>query len=181
VRSGEHPKISLAAWLTDMKIARSMMSPDEQSKAIGHHTAVLMYHDTGKDTFAADARLFAERWEVLVPEKGQATSIQGEVLRAVGRLATEDRRNGCINWDQFYELLVEFLHTRLPNHEIFNAKRCARILRDLEAVVVNGRNGLAAEEIRVVFGRLIEDAVAYCQALPELVPNETIAKKTGSA
>jgi hypothetical protein len=47
-------------------------------------------------------------------------------------------------------------------------------LQDLDAVVLNGRDGLDTSEIRVVFGRLIEDAVVYCQALPELVPNETM-------
>ena len=133
-----------------------------------------MYHDTGHGTFAADARLFAEFWAVLVPECGQAPSMQGEVLRAVGRLATEDRRNGCVNWGQLYERLAEFLRTWLPNHDIFNATQRARIIQDVDAVVVNGRDGLDANEIRVVFGRLIEDAVVYCQALPEPVPKETV-------
>jgi hypothetical protein len=149
-----------------------MMIPEDRSHAIAHHTAVLMYHDTAQSTFAANARRFAELWEVLVPERGQATSIQGEVLRAVGRLASEDRRNGCVNWDNRYERLVEFLRRSLPNEDVFNAIQRARILQDLEAVVVNGREGLDAEVIRVVFGRLIEDAVAYCRAFPELVPNE---------
>jgi len=132
------------------------MIPNDRTQAIAHHATVLMHHDTGQGTFAADARLFAELWAVLVPERGQATSIQGEVLRAVGGR------------------LVEFLRTCLPNHDIFNAKQRARILQDLDAVVENGRDGLDANEIRVVFGRLIEDAVVYCQALPELVPNETV-------
>lgn len=118
---------------------------------------------------------------MLVPEGGPAASIQGEILRAVGRLATEDRRHGCVNWGQFYERLVEFLLRWLPNHDIFDAEQRARILQDLDAVVVNGRDGLDAKGIRVVFGRLIEDAVAYCQALPELVPNENIAEEPGSS
>ena len=55
------------------------------------------------------ARTFAELWENLVPEQGPATSVQAEILRAVGRLAGEDRRDGCVNWDKYYEDLVEFL------------------------------------------------------------------------
>ena len=152
-----------------------MMISDDRSQVIAHHAAVLMYHDTGQDTFVAKARLFAELWEVLVPERGPASSVQGEILRAVGGLATEDRRNGCVNWGQFYEGLVEFLLKSLPTHDIFNAKQRARILQDLEAVAVNGRDGIDANVIRVVFGRLIEDAVAYCQALPELIPNDAVA------
>jgi hypothetical protein len=54
-------------------------------------------------------------------------------------------------------------------------------LEDLDVVVVNGRDGIAAQEIRVVFGRLIQGAVAHCQALPELVPNKTISEEPGSA
>ena len=150
------------------------MIPNDRIQAIAHHAAVLMYHDTGQGNFAADARLFAEFWAVLVPERGQAISIQGEVLRAVGGLATEDRRNGCVNWGQLHERLVEFLRTWLPRHDIFNAKQRARILQDLDAVVVNGRDGLDANEIRVVFGRLIENAALYCQAVPELVPNVNV-------
>ena len=47
-----------------------------------------------------------------------------------------------------------------------------RILKDLEAVVANGREGIDYQVIRVVFGRLIEDAAAYCRAYPALVPVE---------
>jgi hypothetical protein len=140
------------------------MIPKDRADAIGHHAGVLMHHNTGQGAFEATARRFAELWEVLVPERGRATSTQGEILRAVGRLAGEDRRNGCVNWDDHYDGLVEFLRRSLPNEDFFNALQCARILRDLDAVIVNGRQGLPAGVIRVVFGRLIEDAVAYCQA-----------------
>jgi hypothetical protein len=53
------------------------------------------------------------------------------------------------------------LRTSLRNERVFNDKECVRILRDLDAVVVNGGEGLPAEVIRLVFGRLIEDAVRY--------------------
>ena len=149
-----------------------MTTPDNRSQAIAHHVAVLMYHDTAHDTFAANLRSFAELWEDLVPEEGEANSIQGEILRAVGRLAGEDRRNGCVNWDKYFEELVEFLRARLPNERVFNATQRARILQDLDAVLVNGREGIPREVIRLVFGRLIEDAAAYCRACPELVPRE---------
>ena len=147
-----------------------MTIPDDRSQAIAHHVAVLMYHDTGHDAFEVNARTFAEFWEVLVPEQGPANSIQGEILRAVGRLAGEDRRNGCVNWDKFYEEFVEFLRAWLPNEGVFNATQRARILQDLDAVLLNGREGIPHQVVRVVFGRLIEDAAAYCRACPELVP-----------
>jgi hypothetical protein len=147
-----------------------MTIPGDRLQAITHHVAVLVYHDTARETFALSARTFAELWDVLVPEEGQANSIQGEILRAVGRLATEDRRNGCVNWDKDYEQLVEFLRAWLPNERVFNAAQRDRIFQDLDAVMLNGREGIPHQVIRVIFGRLIEDAVAYCRACPELTP-----------
>lgn len=147
-----------------------MINPDDRSQSIAHHVAVLMYHDTATGTFEASARTFAELWEDLVPEEGQATSVQGEILRAVGRLAGEDRRDGCVNWGKYFEDLVEFLCAWLPNERVFDATQRARILKDLDAVVVNGREGIDYHVIRVVFGRLIEDAAAYFRACPDLVP-----------
>jgi len=143
-----------------------MTTPYDRSDSIAHHVAVLMYHDTASGLFEASARIFAELWEDLVPEQGHATSIQGEILRAVGRLAGEDRRNGCANWDRFFEDLVEFLRTCLPSERVFNAGQRARMSKDLDAVIANGREGIDYQEIRVVFGRLIEDAAAYCRACP---------------
>ncbi len=142
----------------------------DRSQSIAHHIAVLMYHDTSSGSFEESARTFAEVWEDLVPEQGPATTIQGEILRAVGRLAGEDRRNGCVNWDEDYEDLVEFLRTWLPSDRVFRAAQRARISTDLDAVVANGRSGIDHEVIRVVFGRLIEDASAYCRAFPDPVP-----------
>jgi hypothetical protein len=139
---------------------------------IAHHVGVLMYHDTASGSFEASARTFAEVWEDLVPEEGQASSIQGEILRAVGRLAGEDRRNGCVNWDKYYEDFVEFLRTWLPCERVFNAAQRAQLSKDLDAVVANGRKGIDYQVIRVVFGRLIENAAAYCRAYPTPVSIE---------
>jgi hypothetical protein len=152
-----------------------MISPENHEKAIAHYAAVLMYHDTGDGAFATSARLFAKFYYKLVPEKGQASSIQGEILRAVGVLSTEDRRNGCVNWDKNsaeYEQLVEFLRESLAKAEVFEPIQRDRILEDLDAVIAEGHEGIAAEVIRLVFGRLIGDAVAYCRAHPKLVANE---------
>src|SRR5271154_6625484 len=146
-----------------------MSIPDNRLQSIAHHVAVLMYHDTASGSFETSARTFAELWEDLVPEQGQASTIQGEILRAVGRLAGEDRRNGCVNWDKHYEELVEFLRAWLPSERVFSAVERARIFNDLDAVVANGREGIDYQVIRVVFGRLIEDAAAYCRICPSLV------------
>ncbi|HEX6813895.1 MAG TPA: hypothetical protein VF384_19895 [Planctomycetota bacterium] len=140
------------------------MDSSEREKSISHHVEVLMYHDTGDPGFRATVRQFAEMWEDLVPDNGEAESGQGELLRAIGRLAGEDRRNGCCNWDDFYESRVAFLRDHLPHEAVFASPQQARILRDLHLVAENGKDGLDAEEMRTVFGRLIMDVVAYCRA-----------------
>ncbi len=150
---------------------QGIMTDSKKLQAIEHHVAILAYHDTKHPGFPAAARRFAELFEVLVPARGEAASVQGEALRSVARLASEDRRNGCMNWNASYERFVGFLRRVFADGRVFGDERQGRIGRDLDAVMKNGpRAGVEAEMMRVVFGRLIEDAVAYCEALPELVP-----------
>jgi hypothetical protein len=52
----------------------------------------------------------------------------------------------------------------------FNVTQRARILQDLDAVLLDGHEGIPYEMIRLVFGRLIEDAALFCRANPELAP-----------
>lgn len=37
-------------------------------------------------------------WQTSVPPRGQAATVQGELLRAVEKLRDEARRNGNLNW-----------------------------------------------------------------------------------
>lgn len=142
------------------------MTDLKREEEISHHTDVLMYHDTGRPEFQSIARRFAELWENLVPERGQANTLQGEILRAVGRLAGEDRRNGNMNWDEDCERLVHFLRDHLTGRDAAakDQARERRVADDLDAVMTNGRDGIDYKVIRVVFGRLIESAVEYCEA-----------------
>jgi hypothetical protein len=148
----------------------------EREKAISHHVEVLMYHDTGDGEFRTAVRHFAEMWEDLVPDSGEAESGQGEILRAIGRLAGEDRRNGNINWDEFYEALVTFLRDYLPHEAVFDPTQQARIIHDLDLVAANGRAGLDQEEMRCVFGRLIMDGAALVKSQRSLVPRHQMAR-----
>ncbi len=44
----------------------------------------------------------AELWDLLVPSSGPAKTVQGEVIRIVGRISDEWERNGGGNWDRAY-------------------------------------------------------------------------------
>ncbi|MFO1076392.1 MAG: hypothetical protein U1E73_01545 [Planctomycetota bacterium] len=153
-----------------------MESSDKTDGPVERHAKVLAHHDTGDEGFAIAARRFAEAWEQLVPERGDAESGQGAVLRAVGRLASEDRRNGCMNWGKEFEAMVTFLREVLASDTVL-AKERDRVLLDLDIVAHNGRNGSDPEVIRVVFGRLIQDAVAFCDAHPDPIPAEQFPRE----
>jgi hypothetical protein len=48
-------------------------------------------------------------WGELVPRKGQANTLQGELIRISAKLADEAYRNGNENWSKQHELLLNIL------------------------------------------------------------------------
>ena len=60
---------------------------------------------------------FQMLWEYLVPPQGKARTAQGELTRIAGRGQYEFLGNGCVNWDEdFQKMLDAFLkYLRLGN------------------------------------------------------------------
>ena len=54
-----------------------------------------------------------ELWELLVPSRGSAGTVQGEVVRIAGRIRDELERNGGANWDRAYRRMAR-LESSLP-------------------------------------------------------------------
>ena len=52
-------------------------------------------------------------WNEQVPSRGQAETVQGELLRSVEKLRWEAQTNGNINRDDQFELLAAFIETTL--------------------------------------------------------------------
>lgn len=50
-----------------------------------------------------------ELWDMLVPGKGAASTVQGELIRITGRLTNEILDNGGINWDSEYRKMAKAL------------------------------------------------------------------------
>lgn len=50
-----------------------------------------------------------ELWNLLVPGKGHADTVQGEVIRIIGKLCYEILDNGAMNWDREYKKLAAAL------------------------------------------------------------------------
>lgn len=60
-------------------------------------------------------------WQKLVPRSGQATTVQGELIRAIEKLRDEAQRNGNANFNKNCHLiLVNYLKTYLTDKNIFN-------------------------------------------------------------
>lgn len=55
----------------------------------------------------------AELWDMLVPGQGHASTVQGEVIRIIGKLGYEILDNGACNWDREYKKLVKALQKYL--------------------------------------------------------------------
>jgi len=106
-------------------------------------------------------------WKLLVPPRGDAPTVQGEVIRCTGRLADEAYRNGNINWGPRYEAMCLFLGDRLADSKVFPTDEVlslrhviGQIRREHERPDVSGKGS--------TYYRLSEAAVRYCHAKPEL-------------
>lgn len=52
---------------------------------------------------------YDDLWKLLVPSSGHANTVQGEVIRIIGRVTNELLDNGGINWDDEYKKMVASL------------------------------------------------------------------------
>jgi hypothetical protein len=98
-------------------------------------------HDGGKPIVARSARWqdqHQELWEMLVPSRGAASTVQGEVIRIAGKVADEVDRNGAANWDADHRrMLRAFLAhvgsgAPLPDADRERAAQLAAQVRDLD-------------------------------------------------
>jgi hypothetical protein len=103
-------------------------------------------------------------WRTYVPKRGQADTVQGELIRVVEKLRDEAGRNGNINWDDGFERLVSFLQRTLNDPRVFDASASQEIAGDL-ALICN-TDVPAADE---TFDRLTDRLVEWCRQHPEPV------------
>jgi len=59
-------------------------------------------------------------WQTYVPKRGQAETVQGELLRAVEKLRDESIRNGNMNWDSGFETLLAYIEARLTDPAVYS-------------------------------------------------------------
>src|SRR5688572_28906342 len=93
-----------------------------------------MIYWNGKGRFGKQGKML---WMRLVPKAGSAASVQGELIRCVGRLADEFYRNGNHNWGSLFREMIAFTRTTLILND--EAQTC-RILEDVDRLASFGED-----------------------------------------
>ena len=120
-------------------------------------------------------------WKNLVPKSGQASSIQGELLRAVERLRWEAQGNGNINWDEGFIALIDFLEKTLSTLAFCSDDDRRRLKSDLDRL----RNFLPVDQLESdlerenlpyveddLYDRLTDFVIAFARANPTPLAHE---------
>jgi hypothetical protein len=89
----------------------------------------------------------AELWGLLVPAKGPAKTVQGEIIRIAGRISDEWERNGGCNWDRDYDEMGRALLMHVGTGAALapaEIEEIASIVRSLRKTGGAGNDRLAA-------------------------------------
>lgn len=108
-------------------------------------------------------------WDALVPDSGQADTLQGELVRMVGKLVDQAYRNGNGNWDEAHEKMWRFIATTISKDSTFDLEeqslikdKVEDIIRDKACPDLSG-NGSTYYIIN-------EKVIDWCIAHPEPIP-----------
>jgi hypothetical protein len=107
-------------------------------------------------------------WRSQVPRRGQAATVQGELLRAVEKLRDEAIRNGNINWGPGHARLATYVRDTLTGSGLFDQVTVDRIHRDVDRLLDHERPETGDE----TYDRLSDRVVEWARAHPEPVPHE---------
>ena len=107
----------------------------------------------------------------LVPESGQASTVQGELVRSIGRIADEYATNGFCNWDAGYERLFRFALLHLADGT-FGPQTSTGIRSDIDHLQKFGRReNIDGYDLEAAIFRLMEAAAGWCQRHPDPIPH----------
>ena len=103
---------------------------------------------------------YRELWDLLVPAQGPAATVQGEVIRIVGRLGREILDNGSVNWDADFRTMTDALVAHLGSLVAADP---------IELADLGGRLRTGAFDQAAV-DRLTDVSVAWVLANPDPLP-----------
>ena len=100
--------------------------------------AILLFStDTKSQQMTAQEYLETGRyiWNTYVPKSGPASTVQGELLRAIEKLADEAQRNGNINFhSDCHGIMIGFLRKYLTDEKVFDQATIRQINKDLDTI-----------------------------------------------
>ena len=111
-------------------------------------------------------KAFHALWEYLVPPYGKAQTDQGEIIRIAGRVQHEFLDNGCINWDESFQKMLDAFFAYLQLGNGFNAEdlKVAEVL--VQLLKENGDKGVIDDRLTTV---LCSCAMAWVKENPEVI------------
>lgn len=123
-------------------------------------------------------------WKKLVPKEGEAETIQGEMVRAIGRIKGDYYRNGFGNWYPHCYKLPQFLAAHLIDGSTFKPFTLSVLRADIRALNAYGNRVMADDnpyesfrfslfestDVEEAFERLDAAIVVWCKRHPELIP-----------
>jgi len=115
---------------------------------------------------------FQRLWKELVPATGQATTVQGELIRAIGRLSDEAYRNGNYNFDKGHRIQCKYLRENLEDPTVFSEVEIHEIDQWIDRILDARHPDLSGSSSP--YYRLAEKVVQWCKAKPELIAHQLI-------
>ncbi len=114
---------------------------------------------------------YCQLWKKLVPKSGRAETLQGELVRIIGRLASEYYRNGNMNWENGYDAMLSFLSNTLQTSGNFDEDLAGTIELDVAEIRQNAESGACPyTEDEDEYDRLTDRVVEWCRYNSELIP-----------
>lgn len=112
---------------------------------------------------------FNRLWDELVPSSGQAATVQGELVRCIGRLTDEAYRNGNGNFDDGYRLMCRFLREKLADSAVFSREEIAHMNSCIDRILDEEYPDIDGPY--TCYDRLAEQVVRWCSARKEPIPH----------
>lgn len=190
-RHSKHPKI----------VAQLLQCDDDTYLAWAHDLGFEMPPPDEDEPFAVRFEVddWVERldnansdlWKELVPAEGSANTVQGELVRAIGRLQSENFKNGMMNWGDgsgYYEAFTDLVHNTLKVEPTFTKLVKKVIEADVGEIKQAGKRGVAvasgkksresafgsnfliASDVEKSMQRLGALVGIWCQRHPDLIP-----------
>lgn len=77
----------------------------------------------------------SELWQLLVPAKNHANTLQGEIIRISGKLSYEILDNGRMNWDEDYVKMTQAMadYMKQGNFDENDFEECLILLKQIQA------------------------------------------------